>query len=76
VAHVIHIGRMTHADLGTSFALAAPKILRFREKNEPPFIAKLYRPMRKTEFRVLPGELRMALTEKDWLGGSRSLGDQ
>jgi hypothetical protein len=74
VAHVIHVGRMPHAELARTVVLAPPTMTRFREKYEPPFIATLYRPEEKTRFRMVAGPLRMALAEERWRAGVWSLG--
>ena len=71
VAHVIHVGHLTHDELAESFVLAAPKIIRFREAHEPPFIAKLYRPEKKTEYRIVPGALKLVLTRDEWAAGAK-----
>jgi hypothetical protein len=66
VAHIIHVGKLRHEELADSFVLAAPKIIRFREKYPPPFIAKLHRPEKKTDYRVVAGELKLVLTREQW----------
>ena len=43
--------------MAQSFVLAAAKIIRFRETHNPPFIAKLYRPEKKTEYRTFAGAI-------------------
>lgn len=66
VALFIHMGRLTHTDLAKSFVLLAPRLLRFREKYAPPFIAKAYRPVQKTPFRTVVGDIKMILTLAQW----------
>lgn len=66
VSQFIHIGRLAHPDIAASLVMQAPRMIRFREKHEPPFIAKVYRPVRKTPFRTVPGEIRMTLTVEQW----------
>lgn len=66
VAHIIHVGHLRHDDLATSFVLAAPKMLRFREKHQPPFIAKLHRPEKKSNYLIVAGALKLILTREDW----------
>jgi hypothetical protein len=69
VAHIIHVGHLRHDDLATSFVLAAPKMIRFRETHQPPFIAKLYRPEKKSEYRTVAGPLKLILTRDEWERG-------
>jgi hypothetical protein len=66
VALFIHAGRLSHPDLATSFVMAAPRIIRFRETHEPPFIATVYRPEKKTDFLTVPGTVKMKLTLAEW----------
>lgn len=67
VAQFIHVGHgMTHAEIAASLVLAGPRIIRFREQHKPPFIAKVYRPEKKTPFRTVPGRIEMALTLDQW----------
>ena len=63
---IIHVGRLKHQDLAASFVLLAPRIIRFREKHTPPFIAKAYRPEQKSPFRTVPGAIKMVLTLAEW----------
>jgi hypothetical protein len=62
----IHVGKLRHQDLAASFVLLAPRLIRFREKHRPPFIAKVYRPERKSPFRTVPGAIKMVLTLDTW----------
>lgn len=67
VALFVHVGHgMKHSEIAASLVLAAPRILRFRERHEPPFIAKIYRPDVKTPFRTAAGRIEMALTLDEW----------
>lgn len=67
VAQFVHsAARMTHLALAHSFVLAAPRLILFRERHEPPFIAKLYRPERRSAHRIVPGGIRMLLTLPEW----------
>lgn len=73
VAHVIHVGQLSHDEMAQSFVLAAVKIIRFRETHNPPFIAKLYRPEKKTEYRTVAGAIKLVLTIDEWRrAGGRS----
>jgi hypothetical protein len=66
VAHFIHVGQMSHGELAASFVMAAAGLIRFREKHGRPFIAKVYRPVQKTPYRTVPGDIRMVLTLAEW----------
>ena len=66
VAHFIHVGRLTHEELAASFVMAAPRLIRFREKYEPPFIARVYRPEKRSPYLTVPGAIKMALTLPEW----------
>lgn len=52
--HLIRCG--SHTDLAPVLVRLAPKIIAFREKHEPPFIARVYR----------AGMVRMDLTLEQW----------
>lgn len=71
-AHVslfIHVGHgMTHAEIAESLVMQAERIIRFREKHEAPFIAKVYRPEKRSNYRVAPGRIEMTLTIDQWRG--------
>jgi hypothetical protein len=69
IAHFIHKGHMTHVELADSFVLLADRIIRFRKRHAPPFIAYLYRPVQKTVYQRKPGEIRMGLTHAEWSAG-------
>lgn len=66
VALFIHVGRMTHVELAESFVLQAPRIIRFRERNQTPLIAKIHRPEQRSRYRVRPGRIVMSLTFEEW----------
>jgi hypothetical protein len=73
VAHVIHVGQLSHDEMARSFVLAAAKIIRFRETHNPPFIAKLYRPEKRTEYHTVAGAIKLVLTLEEWKrAGGRS----
>ena len=44
VALLVIIGAAPHADLARAFVATLPRIERFLSRQEPPFIAKVYRP--------------------------------
>ena len=44
VALLVIIGKAPHADLARAFVATLPRIERFLSRQEPPFIAKVYRP--------------------------------
>jgi len=66
VTQFIHKGHLKHADLAESFVILADRIIRFRKRYQPPFIAYVYRPVQKTPFLRTPGEIKMALTYPQW----------
>jgi hypothetical protein len=66
VPHFIHVGHLRHDELAASFVLIAPKLIRFREKHAAPFIAKVYRPEKKSPYLTVPGGIKMALTLTQW----------
>ena len=41
---LIVVGKATHRDLAMNFVATYPRIARFIERYEPPFIARIYRP--------------------------------
>lgn len=73
VALFIHVGQLKHSELAASFVMAAPRLIRFRDKYDPPFIAKVYRPEKKTAFVTVPGKVAMSLTLHDWTESQRGL---
>jgi hypothetical protein len=52
--------------MAASFLLLAPRIIRFRERHGRPFIAKCYRPEKKTPHLTVPGAIKMVLTLDEW----------
>lgn len=56
-----------HQDLVRNLVVTMPRIIAFREKNNPPFIAKVHRPPAKFPLGSRPGIVEMALTEAEWL---------
>ena len=56
-----------HEDYKKNLIVTMPLIVAFREKHQPPFIAKIHRP--KTQFPVgsRPGRVEMDLTKEQWL---------
>jgi hypothetical protein len=61
------IGNMRHGDLAKNLVATVPRIIRFREKHEPPFIARVHRCEAKFVVGSRPGSVEMALTKPDWL---------
>ena len=68
VALFIHVGQLKHSELAASFVMAAPRLIRFREKYDPPFIAKVYRPEMRSPFVTVPGRIAMSLSRHGWSG--------
>lgn len=60
------IGKMPHPDLAKNLVATLPRIIRFREKHEPPFIARVHRPELKFPLGSRPGTVEMALTRAQW----------
>lgn len=69
VALFIHIGKLPHPELAASYVMQAERMMRLRDKHTGPFIAKVYRPVVKSKFLTAPGEIRIDLTEEQWLRG-------
>lgn len=61
------IGRVTHAELADGLLRAMHRVIAFREKHPPPFIASVYRPEQKTKYLTVPGRVKMHLSHSDWL---------
>jgi len=60
--------KATHQELAENFVATYPKVLRFIEKYERPFIAKIFRPSKKTHhLRSKPASGRVEL----WLSGEQ-----
>ena len=72
VSLFIHVGQMKHSELAASFVMAAPRLIRFREKHDPPFIAKVYRPENRSPFVTVPGEIKMTLTLSEWMAATET----
>lgn len=69
VAQFIHVGHLKHEDLAASFVMLAPRMITFREKHGRPFIAKVYRPERRSQYVTIPGAIKMSLTYAAWRAG-------
>ncbi len=54
-------------DLTLNLVATAPRIIRFREKHTPPFIAHVTRPEAKFPIGSRPGNVQMVLTKEQWL---------
>lgn len=59
-----------HNDLERNLIASVPRIIKFRESHEPPFIAKVYRPPARFVVGSRPGIVEMVLTKEQWLGNS------
>ena len=55
-----------HEDYQRNLIVTMPAVIAFRERHDPPFIAKIHRP--KTQFSIgsRPGRIEMDLTEEQW----------
>ena len=67
VALFLVIGKMPHAELAKNLIATAPRIVEFRERHTPPFIARVFRPAPRLAIGSNPGTVEMALTESQWL---------
>lgn len=56
-----------HDDLIRNLIVTVPRIIHFREKNNPPFIAKVHRPSAQFPVGSRPGRVEMSLTKAQWL---------
>ncbi len=56
-----------HEEYQRNLIVTLPRIIRFREKYEPPFIAKVFRPPPKFPLGSRPGTVEMSLTKEQWL---------
>jgi hypothetical protein len=65
------IGKLKHAELVEGLVLTMPRVIAFRHKHAPPFIASVYRPERKTAYLTVPGRVTMHLSHADWLKARR-----
>jgi hypothetical protein len=64
------IGKLSHHDMAKNLVATVPRLLHFREKNNPPFIANVYRPEPKYVLGAHAGRIEMKLTERQWREGS------
>lgn len=60
------IGKMPHGELAKNLVATASRIMEFREKHQPPFIARVFRPETKFVIGSRPGTVEIALTESQW----------
>jgi hypothetical protein len=60
------IGKMPHGELAKNVVATAPRIVEFREKHQPPFIARVSRPETKFAIGSRPGTVELALSESQW----------
>ena len=61
----IVVGKAPHRELAENFVRSIGAIERFAEKHDPPFIAKVYRPLRGRAQQAQPGPGRVALWYPD-----------
>lgn len=55
-----------HDEFQRNLIVTMPRIVRFRERNEPPFIAHVTRPESKFPVGSRPGNVQMVLTVDQW----------
>lgn len=60
------IGKMPHPDHATNLIATMPKVLRFLNNNNPPFIAHIHRPETKHPIGARGGSVDMVLTKAEW----------
>lgn len=60
------IGRPHHSVLIPNIVRTAGRVIQFREKREPPFIANVHRPPLKYPVGSRPGSVEMSLTKAQW----------
>lgn len=53
-------------DIRENLLVTLPKIVRFRNKNDPPFIANVMRPELQYKIGSRPGKVEMSLTLEQW----------
>jgi hypothetical protein len=58
-------------DVERNLIPTVPRIIRFRERHEPPFIAHVRRPEPRFPLGSRPGTVEMMLTEEQWLARPR-----
>jgi hypothetical protein len=66
-ATVFYLIGKDHDDVILNLIATVPRIIRFREKHEPPFLARVTRPDVKFVVGSRPGNVEMALTKSQWL---------
>jgi hypothetical protein len=66
VALFIVVGKMPHEVIADLLVRTAHKIEAFRDRNSPPFIAKVYRPKVTTTHFTKPGRIEMILSAEQW----------
>lgn len=63
------IGSTGHDDLARNLVATLPRVIRFCEKYDRPFIANITRPEAKFPVGSRPGKVDMVLTKAQWLAG-------
>lgn len=66
-AAVFYLTGKQNADVISNLIATVPKIIRFREKHAPPFMARVTRPEAKFQIGSRPGNIEMSLTNEEWL---------
>jgi hypothetical protein len=65
-AAVFYLIGKHHDEIVVNLIATVPKIIRFREKYDPPFLARVTRPEAKFPVGSRPGKVEMALTTDQW----------
>jgi len=67
LALFILVGQLQHQQLALNLVATLPRIMQFRNKHEPPFIAKVHRPDQKHPIGSRLGVVDMSLSNEDWV---------
>lgn len=70
-ASVFYLIGKPHQVLIENLIPTVPRIIRFRELNEPPFIAHVTRPDAPHQVGSRPGKVEMKLSNADWLAAKQ-----
>jgi hypothetical protein len=66
-ATVFYLIGTPHDEIVRNLIATVPKIIKFREKHQPPFMARVTRPEAKFPVGSHPGNVEMALSRDEWL---------
>ena len=66
-AAVFYLTGKRNDEVISNLIATVPRIIRFREKHEPPFMARVTRPEAKFAVGSRPGGIEMSLSKDEWL---------